>query len=215
LEIDGACLPARGVGGDYYDYFALDADRVGIAIADVAGKGIAAALLMSCVQAALRSQLEGEAKPLTEIVATINHLLQRSTNDNAYATFFYAQFDGQTRQLTYVNAGHNPPLLVRAAAASELTVGGPVIGLLSEPLYQQGTIRVERGDLLIAYTDGITEAMNAAGEEFGEGRLRALVTASRHLSVRLLAEEVIGSLREWQGDGPQHDDITLLVARVK
>ena len=215
LGIFGACLPARGVGGDYYDYFALGADRIGVAIADVAGKGIAAALLMSSVQAALRSQLDRGAQLLTEIVAAINRLLLRSTNDDAYATFIYAQFNGRTRQLTYVNAGHNPPLMVRAAAASELTVGGPVIGLLAELDYQQKTIRVERGDLLIAYTGGVTEAMNAVGEEFGEGRLRALVAASSHLSARSLAEKVIGSLREWQGDAPQHDDITLLVARVR
>ena len=119
LEIYGTCLPARGVGGDYYDYFPVDNRSTGIAIADVAGKGIAAALLMSTVQASLRCQLTSADRSLADIVSAMNSLLRRSTSDGGYATFFLAQFDKETRGLTYVNAGHNPPMLVRDRLAPQ------------------------------------------------------------------------------------------------
>lgn len=121
LEIYGTCLPALGVGGDYYDYFDVGTRRTGIAIADVAGKGIAAALLMSTVQASLRCQLSSEDKPLVDVVSSMNRLLQRSTSDGGYATFFLAEFDKATRALSYVNAGHNPPMLVRGRLAPQGT----------------------------------------------------------------------------------------------
>src|SRR5258705_13996711 len=118
LEIYGMCLPALGVGGDYYDYFDMDNRRTGIAIADVAGKGIAAALLMSTVQASLRCQLISKDRPLADVVSSMNRLLRRSTSDGGYATFFLAEFDKTTHALTYVNAGHTPPMLVRGRVDS-------------------------------------------------------------------------------------------------
>jgi sigma-B regulation protein RsbU (phosphoserine phosphatase) len=254
LEIVGVCLPALGVGGDYYDYFPIDDRCTGIAIADVAGKGIAAALLMSTVQASLRCQLTSGDKSLAEVVSAMNSLLQRSTSDGDYATFFLAQFDRATRNLTYVNAGHNPPMLIRgsldsqrtagellqatgidrsllirsmetnhrfAAAVAEepgirlLTRGGPIIGTFLDGPYEQETIQMQSGDVLVIYTDGVTEAENPTGAEFGEERLRSVLIESLRLSPRELTARVIESVLEWQGPAPQHDDITLIVVKVK
>jgi len=254
LDIYGACLPALGVGGDYYDYFHMDDRHTEIAIADVAGKGIAAALLMSTVQASLRCQLTSEDKSLADIVSSMNRLLQRSSGDGSYATFFLAQFDKGTRGLTYVNAGHNPPMLVRggfaslgqaanlldvpgtprvlsnralgasaalavsvveAPVVSRLTVGGPIIGTFLNGPYAQGTMQLQSGDVLVVYTDGVTEALSPAGVEFGEEKLRSIVIESLRLPARELAEEIIASVLRWQARAAQHDDITLIVVKVK
>lgn len=271
LELAGVCHPARGVGGDYYDFITLDADNIGIAVADVAGKGMSAALLMSTVQASLRSQAHAVGQRLTDLVCSMNRLLNRSTGSASYASFFYAQFDVRRRLLTYVNAGHNPPLLVRAsglpkettatrvastaaAAMSEgvalrmttrreatgataqdgasmdgagmdgvdtqacadlLTTGGPVIGLFENFTYEQETIEMRDGDVVVAYTDGVTEAMNPQGEEFGEDRLRSLVATSADLCAAALLDKIVHSVRHWSRDTPQHDDLTLVVMKVK
>ena len=254
LEIYGTCLPALGVGGDYYDYFDTDNRGTCVAIADVAGKGIAAALLMSTVQASLRCQLISGDKSLANVVSSMNRLLQRSTGDGSYATFFLAQFDKATHGLTYVNAGHNPPMLVRdrlapkgenaelfegagpprylsstaarssvglAVSVAEepmvrlLTTGGPIIGTFLNGPYEQETIQLQRGDILAVYTDGVTEALNPAGVEFGEERLRSILIESLRLPARESAKKVIARVLEWQGHAPQHDDITLIVVKVK
>jgi sigma-B regulation protein RsbU (phosphoserine phosphatase) len=254
LEIYGTCLPALGVGGDYYDYFDMDHRRTGIAMADVAGKGIAAALLMSTVQASLRCQVSSEDRPLADIVSSISRLLQRSTGDGGYATFFFAEFDKATHGLTFVNAGHNPPMLVRgrlspqeeteellhvpgtprylsnrmdgssaglAVSVAEepvvrlLTTGGPIIGTFLNGPYEQETIQLQSGDILVVYTDGVTEALNPAGVEFGEEKLRSILVESLGLSARKLTEKVLANVLEWQGQASQHDDITLIVAKVR
>lgn len=246
LELAGVCHPARGVGGDYYDFILLEGGRVGVAVADVAGKGISAALLMSTVQASLRSRADGVDDRLTDLVSTMNRLLKRSSGSASYASFFYALFDERTRALTYVNAGHNPPLLVRAARgvgddggdpsratlpggdglglalsggpeprASYLTRGGPVIGLFENFGYEQETIALGSGDLVVAYTDGVTEALNPRGEEFGEARLEGVVRSLADLPAGELMEQVIEHLRDWCQDAPQHDDVTLVVLKVK
>lgn len=248
LDLAGVCHPARGVGGDYYDFLLLDDDRVGIAVADVAGKGISAALLMSTVQASLRSQAPQVNGRLTELVASMNHLLHVSTDAASYATFFYAQYDPARQVLTYVNAGHNPPMLVRAATVtkahgatasrvagngksdqtantvegnqslvsiSELTCGGPVIGAFEDCHYEQEAIALQSGDILIAYTDGLSEAFNAAGEEFGEARLREIAGDSAHLSAQELTDRIVNRVHDWSGDTPQYDDLTLVVMKVK
>jgi sigma-B regulation protein RsbU (phosphoserine phosphatase) len=254
LEIYGTCLPALGVGGDYYDYLKMDQRRTAIAIADVAGKGIAAALLMSTVQASLRCQLNSGDRSLADVVSSMNRLMQRSTGDGGYATFFLAEFNNVTRGLTYVNAGHNPPILVRGSGASQveagrlcelsldtpylskrvfvteahpampdsaeptfslLTTGGPIIGtFLNEP-YEQETIHLQSGDILAVYTDGVTEALNPAGVEFGEEKLRSVLVESCQLSARDLAHRVVEKVLEWQGRASQHDDITLIIVKVK
>jgi sigma-B regulation protein RsbU (phosphoserine phosphatase) len=254
LQIYGTCLPARGVGGDYYDYFYMDDRRTDIAIADVAGKGIAAALLMSTVQASLRCQLTSAGRSLAGVVSAMNRLLQRSTGDGGYATFFLSEFDKATHGLTYVNAGHNPPMLVRnrldspreagellhmprtprvfsnkavgksaglAVSVAEepvvrrLTTGGPIIGTFLNGPYEQETIQLQSGDILVVYTDGVTEALNPAGQEFGEERLRSIVVESLRLPARESAARVIAKVLEWQGQASQHDDITLIVVKVK
>ena len=256
LDIYGTCLPALGVGGDYYDYFEMDDERTGIAIADVAGKGIAAALLMSTVQASLRCQLTCETRSLGEVVSSMNRLLRRSTGEGGYVTFFFAKFDRDSQALSYVNAGHNPPILMRpgfglpgvpapagstattlvdaagsmkalgttagvALSVTEepavrlLTTGGPIIGTFLDERYEQETIQLERGDLLVVYTDGVTEALNRSGDEFGEARLRLAMLESLESGARETAEKVMARVLEWQGQAPQHDDITLVVVKLK
>jgi sigma-B regulation protein RsbU (phosphoserine phosphatase) len=225
LELYGTCLPARWVGGDYYDYFVVGQHRVGVAVADVAGKGVAAALLMTTVQALLRSQMASGVRCLTDVVSTMNRLLRRSVGAAGYVTFFLAEFDEETRRLTYVNAGHNPPMLVRRRATSGveageapiklLNVGGPIIGTFLDGPYEQESVRVESGDVLVAYTDGVTEALNPEGLEFGEERLRSVVVQCAHLSARELVEKVMAAVLHWQGEAAQHDDITLVVAKVR
>jgi len=245
LELAGVCHPARGVGGDYYDFIQLADNKLGIAVADVAGKGISAALLMSTVQASLRSQAQNVNGNLTELVASMNRLLHMSTDAASYATFFYAQFDEKTSILTYVNAGHNPPLLVRATSTAKaqsvgqvvaagieaaalgagannglidickLTTGGPIIGAFHECQYEQEAIAMHSGDLLIAYTDGVTEAFNPDDEEFSEERLHELVGACAHLSVQAITEKIVSAVRDWAQDTPQNDDLTLVVMKVK
>jgi sigma-B regulation protein RsbU (phosphoserine phosphatase) len=274
IELCGVCHPARGVGGDYYDFLSFDNGRIGVAVADVAGKGISAALLMSIVQASLRSQAPSDGK-LTDLVASMNSLLFRSTGPNGYASFFYAQFDERSRRFTYVNAGHNPPILVRAnrgresamhaagieaqrqatnevalAASSTigqshtvsseldeagarveqpsgrmiaeleerispLVTGGMVIGLFEDCKYEQETIQLGSGDLIVAYTDGVTEAMNPNAEEFGEARLRGVVARSAHLAAEELSQAIIRAVREWRANLEQHDDLTLVIMKVR
>jgi sigma-B regulation protein RsbU (phosphoserine phosphatase) len=276
LELSGFCRPARGVGGDYYDFLPLGSQQLGVAIADVAGKGISAALVMASVQAALRSQTMAQKVAvgrspiaLTDLVVAINRLLYGSTRPATYVTFFYAQFDEHTKRLTYVNAGHNPPLLfcardgqrrrltemlqgmpditggsfhapvtaenVSASAlppqdsppkirlVEEVTkrswlmleTGGMVIGLFDPCLYEQETIQLESGDILVAYTDGVTEALNRAGEEFSEHRLQDAIARTAHLRADQIRESLVHEVEEWCDGTPQHDDLTFLIMKVK
>jgi sigma-B regulation protein RsbU (phosphoserine phosphatase) len=244
LDIAGLCQPAQGVGGDYYDFLPLRDGRLGIAVADVAGKGLSAALLMSIVQASLRSQAGSGDGPLSELVSSMNRLLYRSTERNSFASFFYAQFEEDTRRLTYVNAGHNPPMLfrrglegslvpvavrARAVVAGALAVqapdeeanvvllrsGGLVIGAVATATYEEQSLQLAAGDVLVLYTDGVTESFNAQWQEFGEERLRTAAAASLHLPAAGLASTIMDRVHEWRGDAPQHDDITLVVAKVK
>lgn len=225
LDLAGFCQPARGVGGDYYDFLALGGERMAIAIADVAGKGISAALVMSSVQASLRSQtmtLEGEvfSRSLGELVANLNRLLCASTGGATYVTFFYAQYDERTRRLSYVNAGHNPPMLLRrngngSSHCRQLTTGGLFIGLFEGTGYDEETLELQSGDLLVAFTDGVTEAMDAEGEEFGETRLQGLLESFSHLPSAEVRTRLVESLNAWTSGAPQHDDFTFVVLKVK
>jgi sigma-B regulation protein RsbU (phosphoserine phosphatase) len=224
IELAGVCLPARGVGGDYYDFIDLGGERLGLAIADVSGKGISAALVMSSVQAYLRSQTVVASGPsgarLGDLVTRINLLLCRSTASSTYVTFFYAEYDAAARRLTYVNAGHNPPLLLRGREASgepyaRLTSGGPVIGVFETPLFEQGSVELESGDVVIAYTDGVTEALDRSGEEFGEERLIEAVSTAADVSANAIRDAVLHRINEWSAGTPQHDDLTLVVTKVR
>jgi sigma-B regulation protein RsbU (phosphoserine phosphatase) len=216
-------IPARSIGGDYYDFIQIDGDRIGIALADVSGKGIAAALIMSVVQTSLRMITTDRDVSLSQLAGRMNEFLYRSTPGNRYATFFYAVLDGGRRALHYVNAGHNPPYLVRATRADrvesgeihELSTGGPVIGLLPVADFQEAVVDLCPGDTLLAFTDGVTEAHNPDNNEFGEERLKALLGETAHLTAEEISTRLTASLRAWIRDAPQYDDLTLLVMKVR
>src|SRR5215207_6070659 len=224
VELSGFCQPARGVGGDYYDFMAFDNRQLGIAIADVAGKGMAAALLMSTVQATLRSLSAGSNlgpqtnHTLADMMSTLNRLLWSSTGGLNYVTFFYAQFDQSTRRLSYVNAGHNPPLFFSAGQPDgfrRLSSGGTVVGVFEDCAYEQETVEMSAGDVLLAYTDGLSEALDVRGEEFGEGRIKEALAGTAGLTVDEMRDEFVRRVTEWSGDAPQHDDLTFVVMKVR
>ena len=217
-SLTGLNLPARSVGGDYYDFLELGGDHTGIALADVAGKGIAAALIMSVVQASLRVISSEPDIGLPQLAAKMNYFLYRSTGPNSYATFFYAQLDQHTRELRYVNAGHNAPYLLRAGGDSpveELTTGGTIIGMFPQTRYEEGTLALNTGDVLIVFTDGVTEALNPADEEFGEDRLKDLLRAVGALPIEEMSARIAGELKNWIQDAAQYDDLTFLLMKVK
>jgi sigma-B regulation protein RsbU (phosphoserine phosphatase) len=208
-------LPARSVGGDYFDFIDLGDKRIGIALADVSGKGIAAALIMSSVQASLRILSSDADISLPQLVTKMNRFLHNSTGSNKYATFFYAQIDERGRQLRYVNAGHLPPYLLRSASAiQELSTGGSVIGLFPEMSYEEATIDLQPGDVLVAFTDGVTEAMNRGEEEFGEERLKELLQQIIGLPVDEISARISHALKTWINDAAQYDDLTFVVMKV-
>ena len=221
-EFSATSVPARSIGGDYYDFLRVGDRRIGIALADVSGKGIAAALIMSVVQASLRIIASDGDVSLPRLAAKMNEFLYRTTPGNKYATFFYAQVDGERRQLRYVNAGHNPPLLVRASRTTdnghdvhELTVGGAVVGMLPGLTYEEGTVDLCAGDVLLAFTDGVTEAHNPDDAEFGEERLKDLVRQAWHLPANEIAARVSAALKDWIRDAEQFDDLTFVVMKVR
>jgi serine phosphatase RsbU (regulator of sigma subunit) len=212
-------LPARVVGGDFYDFVALPDDALGFALADIAGKGVPAALLTAMVLGSLRVIASEHDIAAAQLAVKMNHFMYRSTEGSGYATFFYATFDRAGRCLRYVNAGHNPPYLVRRNGSGveifELGACGTVIGLFDNVEYEKAQIALCPGDLLVAYTDGLVEARNPEGDEFGEERLRDLlrgaVGAAPADVVSLLAEHT----KAWIATAEQHDDVTFVVAAVK
>jgi phosphoserine phosphatase RsbU/P len=218
VTLAGMSLPARSVGGDYYDFLDLGAQRIGIALADVAGKGVAAALIMSVVQASLRILAAEENMTLGVLAAKMNRYLHRSTGSNAYATFFYAEVDEGARRLRYVNAGHNPPCLLRCAtdrSIEELPAGGTVIGLFPQSDYDECGIDLRPGDVLMAFTDGVPEALSPDEEEFGEDRLKELLRSSAHLPVSEMASHIVSELKNWIATAAQYDDLTFILMKVK
>jgi serine phosphatase RsbU (regulator of sigma subunit) len=212
-------LPARTVGGDYYDFLELPGERLAIAVADIAGKGIPAALLMSALQASLRVLATEQDLSSSALAAKMNGFLNDSTAGNSYATFFYAQLDFRSRRLRYVNAGHNPPYLVRRVGAAveiaELTIGGTVLGLFPHMQYEDGHVDLCPGDLLVAFTDGVTEARNDAGEEFGEERLKELLREVNGSPAETISSVLSDRVRQWIGVAEQHDDVTFVIAAVR
>jgi sigma-B regulation protein RsbU (phosphoserine phosphatase) len=218
LDYAGHCRPALGVGGDYYDFLALPKGNLGIAIGDVSGKGIAAALMMASLQASLRSEATRAPENLAAAVSNINHLVYEASASNRYATFFYGQYDPADGTFDYVNAGHNPPMLFHDAGengtVSRLEPGGTVIGLLESVHYQQGSVRLVPGDVLIFFTDGISEAMNLDDEEWGEDRLIDAIRGCRRSSAHQLLECIFDAATKFAGTAPQHDDMTLVVVRA-
>lgn len=211
-------LAARTVGGDYYDFFELPGDRIALAVADISGKGVAAALLMSVVQASLRViSTEGADHP-SELVARMNRFVYGSTGNNKYATFFYAQLEDGARRLRYINAGHNPPYLTRRTVEGvetiELSTGGTVLGLFPDVAYEDAAVELRPGDLLVVYTDGVTEALDVHGEEFGEERLKRLLNESLGVAADEVAATLAAALRHWIAGTEQYDDLTFIVVSV-
>lgn len=214
FDIAGENISSKQVGGDYFDVVALDANRLMIAIADVSGKGIPAALIMANVQAALRA-LSPLELPLPDFVSRINTIVYHNTRADKFVTFFCGILDVHSGELRYINAGHNPPMLLRSnGAIEELSIGGLVLGILDPSLpYEEGAVCCNVDDMLVMYTDGVSESMSENAEEFGEERLRNLVLEMEGCSADEGVRRIIGAVQEHAGDAPQSDDITLLVVR--
>jgi len=218
LDYCGRCQPAREVGGDYYDFLELPGKRLGIALGDVSGKGLGAALMMAGLQAALRAQASIAGDNLAELMRSVNHLVYELSSDNRYATFFYAQYDPPSRQLSYVNAGHNPPAVFRKSDSEwqvmRLEVGGAVVGLLPQSSYAQGSFTLQAGDLLLAFTDGISEAMNPQDEEWGEEKLIEITKTCEGLSAADSVSRIMAGAHSFAEGASQHDDMTVVVLHV-
>ena len=217
VEIEAICRAARSVSGDYYDFIQLSPTHVAIAIADISGKGISAALLMASLQAALRSQLlvpGSETLSTAELVARLNKHLVRNTGDDRFATFLVAVFDTATRTLRYTNAGHLPGFCLSDGKSIHLDKGGIVLGIVEDYTYVEGIVQVPPDSVVIGYSDGLVEPENAYGEEFGVSRLEAAAQRVRHASPRRIAESLMTTAEEWSGSPEQADDMTVIVARL-
>ncbi|MGB8537058.1 MAG: SpoIIE family protein phosphatase [Acidobacteriaceae bacterium] len=243
VEMAARCRPAQAVGGDYYDLIdirdgspaeagcaagekfsladgttARGCDRLGIAIGDISGKGISAALLMASLHASLRGQVLSGAGDLGAKMANVNRLLYEASGSSRYATFFYAELDCDSRTLHYVNGGHNPPAVLRKEDGTwrvfRLGDGGPVVGLLAGASYRQQMLSLLPGDILLAFTDGISEAMNSAEDEWGEDRMIAEAQAHAGMNAAELLQHLFRAADAFAAGTPQRDDMTLVVLRL-
>jgi sigma-B regulation protein RsbU (phosphoserine phosphatase) len=218
VEIEAICKAARSVSGDYYDFIQLSPTHIAIAIADISGKGISAALLMASLQAALRSQMltEGsERLSVAELVARLNKHLVRNTGDDRFATFFIAIYDSATRTLRYTNAGHLPAFLICKDSSLQLDKGGMVLGVMEDYAYEEGSLTVGADSLLIGYSDGLIEPENVYGEEFGIRRLQETAVRLHGAAPLMVAESLMAAAEEWAGTPEQADDMTVIVARLR
>jgi len=210
-----AMLPAREMGGDFYDFFALDDRRLGIVIADVSGKGVSAAFFMAISRTVLHAQAREQASPGV-CLARSNDALCAQNPMELFVTAFYGILDATTGQLTYANGGHNPPLAVRRSDGVVEEVprtGGLALGVMPEVAYTERTLQLQPGDTLFLYTDGISEAMDGGGREFTEARLKSVLSGTDMQSVDLVLASVTDAVSDFVGDAPQSDDITCLVIR--
>jgi len=214
LDYAGKCRPASSVGGDYYDFVLMCDGRLGIAVGDISGKGVPAALLMASLQASLRGLAIANPPALGSMMENLNRLIYDASPSNRYATFFYGVYDPRSRDFMYVNGGHNPPMVFRGDELLRLEEGGPVVGLFGPAHYTQGSIRLESSDTLLLYTDGVSETMNAAEDEFDEERLIAAVRSGAALKATDLIDHIMKACDEFAAGAPQHDDMTLVVVRV-
>lgn len=217
VEIEAICKAARTVSGDYYDFIQLSATRIAIAIADISGKGISAALLMASLQAALRSQLlapGSDSMSTAELVSRLNLHLVRNTADDRFATFFVAVYDSTTRLLRYTNAGHLPSFCICGDHAFYLDKGGMVLGVFEEYVYEEGVETVPPDSILVGYSDGLVEPENVYGEEFGIARLRDAAIRMNGAPPSVIAQGMMQASEEWAGTPEQADDMTVIVARL-
>jgi sigma-B regulation protein RsbU (phosphoserine phosphatase) len=218
VEIEAICRAARSVSGDYYDFIQLSPTHLAIAVADISGKGISAALLMASLQAALRSQMlvpGSESMSTAELVSRLNKHLVRNTGDDRFATFFIAVYDSSTRLLRYTNAGHLPSFLISKDSALHLDKGGMVLGVIEDLCYEEGIVTVPSDSLLVGYSDGLVEPENVYGEEFGIRRLQQAAVYVQGSAPRIVAESLMTAAEEWAGTPEQADDMTVVVARLR
>lgn len=216
LELAAVCRAARVVSGDYYDFMNLGQSRLGLAIADISGKGISAALLMASLQAALRGQaIVNGHRTTNEVVSSLNRHLFLNTSDDRYATLFYAQYDAASRSLSYTNAGHCAPFFVTGNTVKKLDQGGTVVGLFDNAGYTQVTVPAEPGALFVGFSDGLLEPENVYGEEFGTSRLANEVLRLRDVPAERLADGLLSAVEQWAGSPEQADDMTVIVARFR
>lgn len=231
IEIAAHCRPAHAVGGDYYDVFDIrngslaesgtpghGCDRMGIAIGDISGKGMSASLLMASLHASLRGQVLSSAGDLGTKIANVNRLLYDASESHRYATLFYSELDCATRTLHYVNGGHNPTAVLRHADEAwrvfRLADGGPVVGLLPSAVYTEQTFQLLPGDILLAFTDGISEAMNPAADEWGEDRMIAEAQTLADLNAEELLQHLFRAADDFAAGAPQHDDMTIVLLKI-
>jgi phosphoserine phosphatase RsbU/P len=223
LEYTGGCIQARKVGGDYYDFLELRRNRLALVLADIAGKGVSGALLMANLQANLRSQYALAVDDLPRLLNSVNHLFYENTDEASYATLFFADYDDSSRKLRYANCGHLPPLLLRAGRNSKEASERPKVERLSSTCTVMGLfeawqceiaeVELAPGDTLVLYTDGVTEATNADGEEFGESHLLDTLKSHANLPMGPLLQAVVAAVQRFSGGNDQQDDITLVIAR--
>lgn len=212
-QIAGKSIAAAEVGGDYYDFITIDKNRTALCVADISGKGVPAAILMANLQASLRGQTK-QNKSCRECVSFTNDILFHNTAANKFATLFYAILNTDKNELTYCNAGHNPPFLISEKNKSkELTAGGVVAGIAASFPFTEVTITFYPDDLLVIYSDGITEAMNRDEEEFGEERLKTIIEKNRHAYAENLIEIIFDAVKAFSKNVSQSDDMTLVVIK--
>ncbi len=219
LNIAGLCLPATEVGGDYYDYFYIDDHRIGIAIADVSGKGASAAFYMAEIKGMMTSMADIIASP-KELLAQLNKFLRRTIDKRVFTTMVYGVLDVQTREFTYVRAGHNAVVVKRNGSQEDIDIyipRGMGLGLVDDIVFRDTTeehcIRFQSGEFLVLYTDGISEAMNINREEFGEERLYNIVASNHVMNAHDMQRKIMQSVSEFVQDAEQHDDITMIIAQ--
>jgi len=215
LEYAGRCIQARDVGGDYYDFLSLGAGRMGIVLADIVGKGIPGALLMANLQAAVRSQCAVASEDLPQFLKSVNQAFYESTDEGGYATFFFGDYEDSTRRLRFANCGHNPPFLIRTDGTAErLAPTATVLGLFETWEACVCDVQIGAGDVLVIYTDGITEANNSAGEEFGESRLLESIRVSSGLKFPQIVDAILAAALDFS-EHAMRDDLTLVIARAR
>jgi sigma-B regulation protein RsbU (phosphoserine phosphatase) len=215
LSYSAQCRQAQELGGDAFDFVPLPHNRLALAVGDASGKGLAAALMISNVQSSLRTAAAFAGNDGAAVLSAVNHEVHATSLPDRYATLFYGVFDEATRTLQYVNAGHNPPMVIRQnRLVIRLESGGPPVGMFPTWTYEEGAVQLDTGDLVVAYTDGVTEIVNPAGEEWGEeGVLRAV---AEHPAQR--ADEMVAGIFRSMDEfslGRQTDDATVIVLRVR
>jgi len=219
LDYAGLCQPALGMSGDYYDFIDLAPGKLGLLVVDVSGKGIPASLLMATIHGAMRTHAPQFGDRCGELLARLNTLLYEATDANMYATMFYAVYDEASRLLTYSNAGHEPPVLLRRTEKGteclRLDSSTTPVGLLNTLPVLQSSVQLMPGDWLIIFTDGVTEALNQSGVEFGAARLMTAAAGGLTRPAQDMCEAIVAEWKQHSHRVPQADDVTLITARVR